>query len=140
PALCSLLLGAGLSSAFAVTVIWDGGGADNNWSTADNWNTNSVPALASPYDDVQFAGSTRPAVNVDSNVTVQTLWFNSGASAFTIGGTGTINVVPAAGSNADSGNEIRNTSNALQTIDANVTAGGTVLGIRALNGNMTFNG
>lgn len=140
PALCSLLLGAGLSSAFAVTIIWDGGGADNNWSTADNWNTNSVPATASPYDDVQFAGSTRPAVNVDSNVTIQTLGFNSGAAAFTIGGTGTINVVPAAGSNADSGNEIRNTSSALQTIDANVTAGGTVLGIRALNGNMTFNG
>ncbi len=39
----------------AVTITWDGGGADNNWSTAQNWSTDTVPAT---IDDVVFDGAT----------------------------------------------------------------------------------
>ncbi|MFI4911514.1 MAG: hypothetical protein ACIAQZ_07590 [Sedimentisphaeraceae bacterium JB056] len=33
-----------VNALFAVDVSWDGGGADNNWSTAANWNNDTVPA------------------------------------------------------------------------------------------------
>ncbi|MCP4358663.1 MAG: hypothetical protein GY796_11650, partial [Chloroflexi bacterium] len=32
-------------------IVWDGGGADNNWSTAANWDSDTVPGTA---DTVQF--------------------------------------------------------------------------------------
>jgi hypothetical protein len=32
------------NALFAVDVSWDGGGSDNNWSTAANWNNDTVPA------------------------------------------------------------------------------------------------
>ena len=31
------------SAAQAQTRTWDGGGADNNWSTAGNWSSDNVP-------------------------------------------------------------------------------------------------
>ncbi len=31
-------------SVFSADVHWDGGGSDNNWATAENWDTDSVPA------------------------------------------------------------------------------------------------
>src|SRR5215204_4172750 len=36
----------------AVITIWDGGGANTNWSTSANWNTNVVPLST---HDVEFA-------------------------------------------------------------------------------------
>lgn len=133
----SLVLG--LTQARAATVIWDGGGANDNWSTGLNWNGDAVPATATPYDDVNFAGSVRPTVNVDSNVTVQTLKFVAGASAFSIGGTGTINLT-GTGAGHDSGLHLRNESSVLQTINNNINFAGTSIGFHALNGGMTFNG
>jgi hypothetical protein len=48
-------------------VVWDGGGADNNWSTALNWSTNAVPT---PSDAVLFdATSTKDAV-IDTSASV----------------------------------------------------------------------
>ena len=29
--------------AYAATRTWDGGGGDNNWSTAANWSSDTVP-------------------------------------------------------------------------------------------------
>ncbi|MCW0220473.1 MAG: hypothetical protein OJI67_19250, partial [Prosthecobacter sp.] len=117
PSLCSLVLAISLAPAFGATVIWDGGGADNGWSTGNNWDSNTVPTTATPFDDVQFAGSVRTAVNVDTDVTVKTLKFNSGASAFDLSGTGTITVNGQGTGSGDSGLDFRNESSALQTIN-----------------------
>ncbi|MEY2488319.1 MAG: hypothetical protein QOC70_261, partial [Verrucomicrobiota bacterium] len=68
----------------AVTSIktWTGGGADNNTSTAGNWG--GVAPVAN--DDLAFAGSVRLTPNQVAALTINSLSFNSGASAFTLGG------------------------------------------------------
>ncbi|MES2736509.1 MAG: PEP-CTERM sorting domain-containing protein [Verrucomicrobiota bacterium] len=135
----SLVLLASLSPAPAGVVDWDGGGVDNKWSTGDNWNTNVIPVTVAPLDDVRFAGSVRPGVDVDTQVSVQTLKFISGAAAFTLGGTGVINLA-GTGTGHDSGLHLRNESSALQTINNNIVFTGTSIGFNAVSGNMTFNG
>lgn len=66
--------------------IWNGGGNDNNWNNAANWNGN-LPVPGLEYD-LQFGGSIRltpfndfPAASDFRNIT-----FNAGAGAFTLGG------------------------------------------------------
>jgi len=56
------LFGSIDAHAAQATVVWDGGGTDNNWATADNWNpaTNMVVTNYSGVQhNLQFAGSTR---------------------------------------------------------------------------------
>ena len=57
----------GVLSAMAVGAraqIWDGGGTNDNWNTANNWNPNAVPANDGTAN-VGFRGSVRltPVVN-----------------------------------------------------------------------------
>ena len=40
--------------AFAATITWDGGGTGDDWTTADNWDGNAVPASS---DIVNITGS-----------------------------------------------------------------------------------
>jgi len=75
------------------TLIWDGGQTDANWSTysgtasnQSNWDANKIPA-SGLVDAIQFAGSTRTTTtNNVTGLTVGSLAFNSGASAFTVNG------------------------------------------------------
>ena len=62
---------------------WSGGGADNNWQTAANWN-----ALPVAGDSLVFGGTTRLSNtnNFSANTSFRDLTFNSGAGAFTLGG------------------------------------------------------
>ncbi|MFO7937803.1 MAG: autotransporter-associated beta strand repeat-containing protein [Kiritimatiellia bacterium] len=46
------------STATADSYIWDGGGTDDNWSTADNWNPSGAPVSASDTT-IELAGATR---------------------------------------------------------------------------------
>jgi len=93
--------------------IWDGGGGNNNWSTAANWDSDTAP-LTSIL--LQFAGTVRLASN--NNLTAGTqfngIQFNSGAGAFTLGGNA-INL----------GGDITNNSSNLQTINLGLTLTGT---------------
>src|SRR5262245_48246411 len=82
-ALAVVVLGGSFSQAANT---WDGGGGDNNWGTANNWDNDQVPTFPAP---LTFAGNTRlqpnnnltnPAPSVDG-VTLDT-----SAGAFTIGG------------------------------------------------------
>ncbi len=62
-----VVLGAFLTvpSVRAATTVWDGGGADNNWSTANNWNPDgSVPVSASDTL-VKLDGTNRVSVVQD---------------------------------------------------------------------------
>ena len=63
---------------------WTGGGANNNWSTAGNWDNNAVPIF--PHS-VTFAGSTRLVNTNDlSGITISGITFGPAAGPFTIGG------------------------------------------------------
>ncbi|MGE4490171.1 MAG: hypothetical protein AB7E95_11580, partial [Kiritimatiellales bacterium] len=46
----------------AATITWDGEGGDDNWSTAANWSTDTVPSAS---DGVVFAGASPTTVNND---------------------------------------------------------------------------
>ena len=131
----------------AATFLWNGGSTgpgDNNWSTATNWNGVAAPTTGGTNQDLQFAGSLRLSPNADGATAwaLRTLTFNSGASAFTVGGF-TINL--GTGGIVNSSTNLQTINNALsftgaQTWNAStgdLTVGGTVaLGTSAL----TFNG
>ena len=75
-------------SAQAVTYVWDGGGADNNWSSSTNWNPDTdVPASASTAI-VQLGGTLRTtsAQNVASPFILNELDFTGSGSTFTLNG------------------------------------------------------
>jgi fibronectin-binding autotransporter adhesin len=64
---------------------WDGGGADDNWSTVLNWNPDGAPANDGTAGIV-FAGSVRLAPYVDTAWDVLSLTFNNTAGAFSLSG------------------------------------------------------
>lgn len=68
----------------ASPAILNGGGANNNWSTALNWN-NNLPAPSTTYD-LQFGGTTRLSATNDfgSGSSFRNITFNAGA--FTLAG------------------------------------------------------
>ncbi len=64
--------------------IWTGGGSDNSWSTAANWDT-GVPANNGTVN-VTFAGTTRLTPTVSVNWDLLGITFSNTAGAFVIGG------------------------------------------------------
>ena len=101
-----LILTLAAGSALAGTT-WDGGGSDNNWSTATNWNGDAAPSSPSALN---FAGTTQLTPNNDfTNFTVKGFTFSSGAGAFIIGG----NAISLAG-------DITNNSTSAETINLNM--------------------
>jgi len=83
--LCLLLL---TTHAPAATLLWNGGGADDNWSTALNWSSVAFTA----GDSLQFGGSTRltPVNNLAADTLIGGIQFlnntNPTISAFTLSG------------------------------------------------------
>lgn len=77
-----------LTVVYTLGTVWDGGGTDNNWTTAANW-TGDI-ATASTYD-VYFAGSTRLAPSNDfaAATSFKSINFNSGSGAFVTSGNST---------------------------------------------------
>ena len=64
---------------------WTGFGLDNNWSTANNWNLNIVPASYSP---ISFGSSPRlaPFNNLTADIPYSSIDFNPSAGVYTISG------------------------------------------------------
>jgi autotransporter-associated beta strand protein len=109
---------------------WDGGGGDNNWSTAANWDNNQVPTFPTP---LVIAGSTRPAPNNDlTNPSVDGITFNAGAAAFTVGGNAFTLGDEAAGDYRRGG--ITQLDDSLQTISNNITIARGLHDITTVNG------
>lgn len=137
----ALLCVAGQWSVLGATFTWDGGGANNNWNTGLNWDTNTTPGSGS---DIVFAGSTRPGVNLTSwGTNVSSLTFASGATAFTVS-----NQQFLVGSGG-----ITNNSSSTQTINSRIelaanqtwnAASGAIIStdsyFNAANKNLTLNG
>jgi autotransporter-associated beta strand protein len=68
--------------AQAATRTWTGGGPNDNASVAANWGGTAPVA----NDDIAFAGTIRLTPNQNSVGTINSISFNSGAGAFTLGG------------------------------------------------------
>lgn len=64
---------------------WNGGGADDNWSSSPNWAGGVAPGYAG--DTLTFAGTTRLTPNMEANYSVTDVTFDSSAGSFTIGST-----------------------------------------------------
>ncbi len=86
--LLSLAASIVLSDVGRAGETWDGGGANNNWTTAANWNSDGPGRDEAPANDgtadILMAGTTRltPLVNVAYDI--HSLTFNSNAGAFVI--------------------------------------------------------
>ena len=64
--------------------VWTGGAGDNNWNTAGNWNTDSVPIAG---EEITFDGNANITVPVDlENNSVD---IKSGTVGLVVGGTST---------------------------------------------------
>ena len=67
---------------------WDGGGANNNWTTGQNWNPAGgafqLPPLNNGFADIVMAGTTRLTPIVDVPYSIRSLTFDNTAGAFTI--------------------------------------------------------
>ncbi len=117
------------------TRVWDGGGANNNWTTAANWDFDLAPVAG---EDLQFAGSTRTSPNNDfaAATSFASITFNSGASAFTVAG----NAITLAGAVTNGGTALQRLNVALavaatRTVDAasgDLALGGVVSGVGGL--------
>ena len=140
------LLAALASMVQSATFVWDGGGSNNNFTTASNWVGNSASPFnyppASTADALVFAGATQLAPNNDTasgetnGQTAFTLTFAADAGAFVLGGNKlTLGSTTGAGG---SGGSISNGSAQTQTINCEVAPrSGTIL---AQGGNLVFNG
>ncbi|QDU10893.1 Ig-like domain-containing protein [Gimesia aquarii] len=78
---CILLLTAAFFSqtepVYAATVTWDGGGADTNWSTCQNWSGDSCPGVA---DVATFNATSTKNASIDANISVAGLDIQPGYS------------------------------------------------------------
>jgi hypothetical protein len=71
-------------SALADAITWDGGGGDDNWSTAANWGAGTQ---FDSGDQLTFDGTTRPTpYNDTTGSSVNRMNFAATAGSFTIGG------------------------------------------------------
>jgi autotransporter-associated beta strand protein len=122
----SLQVSSGIS-----TGIWTGLGANNNWSTAANWNNNAEPIF--PIG-LTFAGSTRLVNNNDlSGITVNSITFDAAAGAFVLNG----DAITLSGNIGFNGNPVTTVT---QTVNLNaaLSAGETI--DTPANGNLTLGG
>lgn len=67
--------------------VWGGGGNNNSWGTNGNWEGGVAPP-SDPLTRVAFDGITRLTPSLNANITINTLRFNEGAGAFTLGASG----------------------------------------------------
>jgi hypothetical protein len=121
--------------------VWDGGGADNHWTTNANWSLDTQP-LNNGTAALTFAGGVRLAPSVDAAWNVAGVTFDNTAGAFSIGGPQTITVGAGGVANNDAD---RQTITAAVALGANASftaaAGDLAIGAVALGGRtLTFAG
>ncbi|HNX33941.1 MAG TPA: autotransporter-associated beta strand repeat-containing protein [Kiritimatiellia bacterium] len=80
----AILLATLLAQSAKAADTWDGGGGDDNWSTTNNWDTDTLPGFPAA---LTFGGATRltPTNDLDG-LTVNGITFAAGAGAFKLGG------------------------------------------------------
>ena len=111
----------------ATTKTWDGGGSDNNWTTAANWVGDLAPLAG---DALVFAGSVRlaPNNNYAAATSFASITFDNTADLFVIGG----NQITLAGN-------VTNNDTQLQTMNVAMDMAATRT-VNAASGPMTLSG
>jgi hypothetical protein len=71
------------SPMLAVDAVWLSEPGSGDWNTGANWSTSPV-APVNPGDTATFNTSTQTSLTLSGNVTVESITFQPGASAFTI--------------------------------------------------------
>ena len=116
---------------------WNGGGADGNWSTTANWTALFGPPPPPPTDTtntiVILTGATNLTTNLDYNLGLNTLFFDTGAGAFTIGTTNSSTLTIG-----DGGLLVVNDNN--QTINVNLVAAASSVWGNDGSATLTVNG
>lgn len=151
-ALLASLITAGSASA-QTTYTWNGGGADANWSTPENWTASAgVPPPTSDLTNtlLVLTGNTQLANTLNFDLSANSLTFDAGAGAFTVGGTNTLTLGTGGITVLGASNQIFNapitlgaaqgwTNNGagLFTVGGVVTTGGNLLTIDG-SGNTTM--
>ena len=71
--------------SFGAVKVWDGGGTNNNWTTAANWDSDIAPSSG---DDLVFDGVVRtsPVNDFPANTSFNSITFNLNCGAFSITG------------------------------------------------------
>src|ERR1019366_8655748 len=111
--------------------IWYGGGANNNWSTAGNWDQNAVPNF--PIGVTFFGPAGWLTNNNDlSSITASSITFNAAAGAFVVGG----NAIALNGNISFSANPAAPIT---QTVNLNMAWNADVTIDTPTNGNLTLN-
>lgn len=107
--------------------IWDGGGADAKWNTANNWDNNTVPLTTA---DVTFATAftSGTAIDLNGNRTVNSLTINT-TTAFSFNNN-TLTLT--------TGNLTRSAASGTTTINSNVTIAGS--GVWDITGTLLVTG
>jgi len=108
-----------------VPCTWTGAAGNGNWSASMNWNYPFVSG-----DIVHFAGSNQTAVDTVTNQSVYGLYFDPGASQYTISN----NTITLAGQG-----DIENLSTNTQTINSAITLEAPAV-FDAYSGNLAFGG
>lgn len=139
------------------TYTWTGLDTDGIWGTAANWSPGTAAPGALVTDIALFnAADASPAVSLGSTTTIGQLQFATGASAYTLSGSGlTISTAGSAGVPTPANSLISHTAGNIQTITApltftlttasrnfgvNVDTGGTLtVGSLVLTGGTSFN-
>jgi len=75
---------------------WDGGGADDNWTTLANWSGDLLPI----YGTLVFSGNTRTNNNNNSAIASMNQVNWNGTAAWTMTGTGTLSLFDIGGTQA----------------------------------------
>src|SRR5689334_19197947 len=104
----ALTIGVGPATT-ADAQTWDGGGANDAWTTALNWNNNVVP-VNDGSANIVFHGLTRLTPVVNTQQSVNSIGFQSGSGSFDITNGFHIALTVGAGG-------ILNADNSLQTIE-----------------------
>ena len=115
----------------ALSETWGASPADANWGTAGNWVSGISPAAG---DLVYFDTSTQLSPNLETNYSVDSVTFNSGAGSYTLGGSGTLTLTGSGVTNLSANAQTLNVAVAMgasQTFNAasgEVTLGGVISG------------
>lgn len=122
---------------YADPFTWNGGGANDDWSSGANWD-GGVPPTSAPDTIVEFSGNNRLTPNADVPWSLGGLTFGAGAGAFTITG---------ANLELTAGGSVTNVSTNTQTIANSIklpgtstwdTSGGDLTVTGAITGNQEF--
>ncbi len=128
---CCGLAVLGLADNRAQGQTWDGGGTNNNWSTANNWNPDVAPPN-NGTDALIFTGTVRTTPNVDTPWSLTTITFDAAATTpFTLNGNDLT---------FSAGGTVTNGSTATHTINNNLISDATGLSLTGNDGVLSIGG